>query len=199
MPQESEAAANGNWSLPLTAFVARNGTTLDVYRLTSSESASLQLFNAGLSAQTSAVFLPHAYDEATLKRLVERNRAGKDRAYVLKLHREIVGYFFLWEFDHAVPLLGVGLADAWQGQRLGDCMLRFLIDEARMSGRDGIELTTGLMNNRAYHLYRRFGFEEMGEVDNVAGDGRVVRERRMFLALKPGAQPPERDFQPPGT
>jgi ribosomal protein S18 acetylase RimI-like enzyme len=68
-------------------------------------------------------------------------------------------------------------------------MLRFLIDEARLKGREGIELTTVLTNVRALQLYRRVGFEEIGEVDNVAGDGRIVRERRMFMALKPGARP----------
>jgi hypothetical protein len=41
------------------------------------------------------------------------------------------------------------------------------------------------------------GFELVGEVDNVAGDGRVVREYRMFLALQPGARPPAREFKPP--
>jgi ribosomal protein S18 acetylase RimI-like enzyme len=197
MPNRSEVKRRAEFSPALTTCVARNGTSLEVHRLTRRYIVPLQRFNAGLSAPTSAVFLPHAYDDATLARHVERDRAGKDRTYVLTFDGEVAGYFFLWEFDQRVPLLGIGLADAWQGQGLGESMLRFLIDDARLNGRDGIELTTVLTNARALQLYHRVGFEEIGEVDNVAGDGRLVRERRMFMALRPGARPSRREFKPP--
>ncbi len=176
---------------------SRNGTRLEIRPLTAGEIPALARFNAGLSGATRSVFLPHAYDGATLARLVERHRAGLDRTYVLGLGTEVVGYFFLWEFDHAVPLLGLGLADAWQGQGLGEPMLRRLINDARAAGRAGVELTTVTTNDRAFRLYRRAGFELLGEVDNVAGDGRVVREHRMFRSLRPGARPPAREFKPP--
>jgi ribosomal protein S18 acetylase RimI-like enzyme len=71
------------------------------------------------------------------------------------------------------------------------------MSDARTAGRDAIELTTVPTNERALRLYHRVGFEEAGETDNIAGDGRIVRERRMFLALKPGACPRERSFKPP--
>ena len=183
-------------SLPFT-FTTRSGTTLEGHLLTASDLEGLQRFNADLSDFSRGVFLPHAYDLETLSRYAERNRAGKDRAFVLYRGEELVGYYFLWDFDQPAPVLGIGLADAWQGQGLGRLMLRHLIEEARRAGRDAIELTTGLGNERAFRLYRRVGFELVGEVDNVAGDGRIVRERRMFLPLKPGVQPVERSFEPP--
>lgn len=178
-------------------LTARNGTALEVREFTAGEIPALRRFNAGLSAATGAVFLPHAYDEATLRRYVERQARGLDRIYVLGHGDEIVGYFFLWEFDHPVPLLGIGLADAWQGQGLGEPMMLRLIAEARAAGRAGLELTTVTTNARAFRLYGRVGFKLVGEVDNVAGDGRVVREYRMFLPLRPGAEPPVREFKPP--
>lgn len=181
-----------------STLLARNGTALTVARIAETDVAALQRFNAGLSAATRAVFLPHAYDEATLARAVERDRRGEDRTYVLRCGGEIAGYFFLWEFDRRVPLLGLGLADAWQGQGLGAPMLRQLIDDARAAGCDAVELTTVLTNERAARLYARAGFEPVGIVENIAGDGRVVREQRMFLGLKPGVRPLERIFQPPG-
>lgn len=182
---------------PFSLLTARNGTRLELRALTTSELPALARFDASLSAATRAVFLPHAYDSATLARQVERHAAGLDRSYVVALGAEIVGYFFLWEFDHAVPLLGLGLADAWQGQGLGLPLLQRLIAEARDAGRAGLELTTVLTNSRAFALYQRAGFVRIGEVDNIAGDGRVVREHRMFLALQPGATPPDREFRPP--
>ena len=177
---------------------ARNGTTVEIRLLGAGDVAALQRFNESLSDATRTVFMPHAYDDVTVRRFIERNRNGEDRSYVLKAGADVVGYFFLWEFKHPVPILGIGLADAWQGQGLGEVMLRRLIADARSAGRDAIELTTVPGNARAFRLYRRVGFEHVGDVDNVAGDGRVVREHRMFLVLKPGVRPTERSFKPPG-
>ena len=176
---------------------ARNGAELVARRIGEGDAGALRRFNDALSAATRSVFLPHAYDEATVGKYIARDRAGQDRIYVLCTGEEIVGYFFLWEFDEPVPLLGVGLADAWQGQGLGEAMLRILIADAQAAGRDGIELTTVPENVRAFRLYERVGFRHVGDVENVAGDGRMVRERRMFLGLKPSVQPARREFKPP--
>lgn len=182
---------------PPATLRARNGTVLALRPLTPAEIPALQRFAVGLSPATRAVFLPHAYDERTLAGYVARQQAGLDRIFVLGHGAEVVGYFFLWECDRPVPLLGLGLADAWQGQGLGEPLLRFLVAEARAGGCTGVELTTVTTNARAFRLYQRVGFELVGEVDNVAGDGRVVREYRMFLPLQAGARPPEREFRPP--
>lgn len=181
----------------VTRLLAKDGTRLTVQRLNAVDVAALQRFNVALSERTRSVFLPHAYDEATLARQIQRDAAGHDRAYVLRAEEGVVGYFFLWEFDQPVPVLGVGLIDAWQGRGLGGPMLQLLIADAGAAGRDAVELTTVPGNERAFRLYRKLGFAHIGDVDNVAGDGRVVREHRMFLALRPGARPPARTFKPP--
>lgn len=178
-------------------LTARNGITLHGHGLTDADILGIQRFDAGLSDRTRSVFLPHAYDAATLARYAARNRSGHDRAFVLCDQEDVVGYFFLWDFDQSVPVLGIGLADAWQGQGLGELILRLLINEARAAARDAIELTTVPTNKLALRLYLRVGFEFVGEVDNIAGDGRTVRERRMLLALKAGVRLPDRTFKPP--
>ena len=175
----------------------RAGIRLPIRPLTAAEVPALIRFNAGLSEATRLVFLPHAYDAATLARYVARHAEGRDQIFVLGAGNEVIGYFFLWDFDQPVPLLGLGLTDAWQGQGLGEAMLRHLITLARAAHRDGLELTTVTTNTRAFRLYQRAGFMLLGEVDNVAGDGRTVREYRMFLPLQPGATPPAREFRPP--
>lgn len=180
-----------------TPLTARDGTIMSISRLSDVGAEGLMRFNAGLSERTRGVFLPHAYDRATVARYVERDRLGLDRAYVLEAGDSIAGYFFLWEFDQPVPILGIGLADKWQGQGLGAPMVQRLIADAREASREAIELTTVPGNDRAIRLYLAAGFTAVGEVENVAGDGRVVREVRMFLALKSGVRPAERTFQPP--
>lgn len=177
--------------------MARNGTPLFVRRITELDVGDLQRFNTNLSTPTRNLFLPHAYDDATLRRVLERDARGQDRTYVLRAGAEVVGYFFLWEFDQPVPVLGVGLADAWQGQGLGEPLLHRLIEEARTAGCEAVELTTVLTNERAFRLYARVGFQSVGVVENIAGDGRVVRERQMFLPLRQDAVPKARSFKPP--
>jgi ribosomal protein S18 acetylase RimI-like enzyme len=178
-------------------IASREGTSFEVHRFSDAWIPALQRFNAGLSERTRSFFLPHAYDDATLTGYAARNRRGQDRTYLLCRGPEVVGYFFLWEFDQPVPVLGVGLADACQGKGLGEPMIQLLIGDARAANREAIELTTVPGNQRALQLYLRLGFQEIGETNNIAGDGRVVRERRLFLPLKPDARPVERTFKPP--
>lgn len=161
------------------------------------DEATLKEFNASLSEKSRDRFLPHAYDEATLTRMIARSTQGIDQAFVAMEGDSPVGYCFLWDVAEAVPVLGIGLTDAWQGRGLGRRLMAHLIDEARAAGCAGIELTTVPENERAFALYQKVGFTYLGDTDNMAGDGRVVRERVMFLSLKPGAQPPQRSFGPP--
>lgn len=179
------------------ALPLRDGAGVEVRPLTSGETQALARFDANLGAASRASFVPHAYDENTLARYVARHARGADLSLVAAAGKDIVGYAFLWEFDQLFPLLGLGVADAWQGRGLGGALLDLLIKEAQASGCDGLELTTLPTNLRARRLYESRGFRVTGEVNNVAGDGRVVRELRMLLPLRDGARPPDRAFAPP--
>jgi ribosomal protein S18 acetylase RimI-like enzyme len=180
-----------------TSLTRPDGTSVLVRPVTEKDIPRLQAFERDLSEESRELFTPHPYDDATLEEVVERARTGQDRVYVAMADGRVVGYFFLWHMDHPVPILGIGIVDAYQGQGLGKQFMRLLIEDAREEGRDGIDLTTMQRNDRAFSLYRKVGFDYVGDVKNVAGDGRVVCERRMFLPLKPAAEPPERDFQSP--
>jgi ribosomal protein S18 acetylase RimI-like enzyme len=159
---------------------------------------ALPRFHESLSESTRRRFTPHAYDPATIGGYLKRSRAGEDLIFVaVTPPGEIIGYFFLWEFQSPIPLLGIGLTDGWQGEGLGRQMMELLIDQARKADRDGIELTTMPDNERAFGLYQACGFRYLGDVENVTGDGRIVVERKMFLPLKPTAEPSVRKFKPP--
>lgn len=177
----------------------RDGSALEVRPLTARETAGLTRFDAKLGEASRASFLPHAYDEATLARHVARHARGADLSLVAAAGPEVVGYAFLWEFDQPFPVLGLGVADEWQGRGLGGALLDLLIGDARKSGREGVELTTVPSNLRARNLYESRGFRIAGEVANRAGDGRIVRELRMVLPLLPGAVSRRDRFAPPET
>ena len=176
----------------------RSGQTLTCRSLGAEDAGPLVRFHESLSDKSRALFTPHAYNDATIGRYAERAQSGEDYIQVLTTPAgEIVGYFFLWEFSQPVPLLGIGLTDQWQGEGLGKLMMEHLIAAAKAADRDGIELTTMPDNERAFHLYQSCGFQYLGDVENVTGDGRIVTERKMFLPLKAGASPSDREFKPP--
>ena len=78
-------------------------------------------------------------------------------------------------------------------------MMNILMEDAKTAGKKGIVLTTVMENEKAYQLYIKMGFQYLGDTDNIAGDGRQVRERMMFLPLVVGSKPSIPDFKPPNT
>lgn len=181
---------------------SREGDEFIIRRLLKSDRIGLQEFGNSLSKQSTATFLPHSYDDDTVNAFLERSETGKDLTLGLFSNDKMVAYFFLWYYTNPIPLLGIGILDEYQGKGFGKKLIQFLIDAARRTNRDGIELTTLPDNHRAYALYEQVGFRHYAEVNNLAGDGRVVTERAMFLQFNSAASPsvdlhkPPIDFNP---
>jgi ribosomal protein S18 acetylase RimI-like enzyme len=175
----------------------RDGRELPVRRLTTGDAAALARFNDDLSDASRRLFLPHRYDGATLAKILARAEAGDDLTLGVFDAERIAGYFFLWYFRQRVPLLGIGLLDAYHGPGLGRQILTLLHGEARPAGRDGVELTTMPDNARAFALYQSVGFRYLRDVENIQGEGETVIERAMFYEIKPGARPMDGPHRPP--
>lgn len=79
----------------------------------------------------------------------------------------IVGWVFLYQLDSAQPELGLGVADALQGQGVG----RALLDQLLLLAADRAVPTIYLIvvndNQRAIHLYRSRGFVTYDEQDDA--------------------------------
>ncbi len=176
---------------------SRSGQDIHIRLLSEIDLLALQTFNKNLSEKTRSQFLPHNYEERIVLKFIDRNKKNIDRIYVALSEDVIIGYFFLWDFIKPFPVLGIGISDSFQGQGLGKKMMGVLIEDAKANGNNGILLTTVLTNESAYQLYLKMGFKYLGDTDNIAGDGRLVRERMMYLPLKVGEVPAIHDFQPP--
>jgi len=176
---------------------SKSGQDIHIRLLSGIDVSTLQIFNENLSEQTRSQFLPHKYDERIILKFIERNKKKTDRIYVALVKDVIIGYFFLWEFIKPFPILGIGISDLYQGQGLGKQMIGILIEDAKANGNNGILLTTLLTNEAAFQLYLKMGFKYLGDTDNIAGDGRVTRERMMYLPLKENIAPESHDFKPP--
>jgi ribosomal protein S18 acetylase RimI-like enzyme len=166
-----------------------DGRTIFIRRPEYTDMPALKAFFEALGPESIRLFLPHPYTEPVLRRRIERSLDGDDLVYLAWFESRAAGYFFLWNYNQPVCLLGIGLADDFQNLKLGQKFMALLIEDARLAGRDGIELTTMLDNDRAFHVYEKLGFRYIGNVENIVGDGRTVIERAMFFPLKPGARP----------
>jgi len=162
---------------------------IHVRKITAVDAPALQAFFRKLGPFSSRVFVPHQYTDEAIAARIERAVRGDDWVYVGLDGEEIVAYFFLWDVRKPVPVLGIGIADAWQNSGLGQRLMSMLIDDARELGRDGIYLTTMLDNDRAYHIYLKMGFIDIGLVGHETETGEIV-EHSLFLPLKHGAAPP---------
>jgi RimJ/RimL family protein N-acetyltransferase len=74
----------------------------------------------------------------------------------------MIGYVFLWDLDTGVPMLGIGIADDYQGKHLGRTLMKTASDYALSLNKGGIMLTTHLANVRGQGLYERCGYERIG-------------------------------------
>lgn len=175
----------------------RAGLSLWARRLGLADAAALQQFNRDLSPPSRRWFLPHPYDDATVAKVLQRSEAGEDLVLGVFDGTRLVGYFFLWYFCRPVPLLGIGLLDEFHGQGLAAPMMQILIDAAGAAGKDAIELTTMVDNDRAYALYRKLGFAHYKDVENLQGNGQWVVERAMIYRIRPDAQPMSEPHRPP--
>jgi len=178
-------------------ITTRDGIDLLVRRLVATDATSLQTFNSALSPDSRQMFLPHAYDDATVAKAMTRSQNGDDYVLGAFYGERLMGYFFLWCVRERVPLLGIGMLDEFQHRGLGRQMMQLLIDNAVAEGRDGIELTTMPDNHKAFALYQKCGFKYHADVDNRQGDGKIVVERAMFYTIKPGAKHTKGAHGPP--
>ncbi len=133
------------------------------HRLRTSDADLLYAFFQMLGKQTRAWFRPHtpwthavaqdlaaqAEDPDFIRFLVLAEQEGKE---------EPAGYGFFENLQSARPVLGIAVADAYQGHGLGQAIMQHLITVARQLGKRRIILTVDGDNLRAQHVYKKMGF-----------------------------------------
>jgi ribosomal protein S18 acetylase RimI-like enzyme len=117
---------------------------------------------AALGEQSRSWFHPHPFERQTVEALVSKAGEPTTLRYLMLEQgagsEQVVGYGFLLQADTALPVLGIAIADHAHGHGLGERLLRHLIEVARHTGKQGIQLTVYDDNLRARRLYERCGF-----------------------------------------
>jgi RimJ/RimL family protein N-acetyltransferase len=97
---------------------------------------------------------------------------------------EIIGHFYLWRCFSDKPNLGLGVADTYQGKKLGTLFTLIIIYVTKLLNKKVLWLTTDFDNERGYGLYKKMGFEDAGEIEvDIPADGYKRLEKEMKLDL----------------
>ena len=92
----------------------------------------------------------------------------------------IAGVVFLADTQYLVPMLGIGIDNAYSGQGLGARLLNFIHDYARAQGVGGIILNVHFANTHAQSLYMKMGYEQMG----ISRQGQFLYVKRFLNETK---------------
>ena len=78
--------------------------------------------------------------------------------YVLKKDEEIIGYGGLWFMFENCDLVNIAIKKVYQGQGLGEKLLKLLIREAILNECEFMHLEVRTSNKKAMSLYEKMGF-----------------------------------------
>ena len=75
----------------------------------------------------------------------------------------VLGYAGFWALVDEAHLANIAVAPDWRGRGVGDLLLVTVIDRAMELGMAVVTLEVRVSNLRAQKLYRKYGFEVVGE------------------------------------
>ncbi|MEA4823542.1 MAG: GNAT family N-acetyltransferase [Clostridiaceae bacterium] len=141
--------------------------TLAVRPLNGDDAARLSAFFRALSPDALSLFTPHSISPEALERIC---RETVDMTHTARLAAvsddRIVGYGILDELYRPVPILSLGILDAYAGCGIGKMLLNAMLDWAR--SRDYVLACAAVppRNVRAHRLLQHDGFYQVGNAMN---------------------------------
>jgi ribosomal-protein-alanine N-acetyltransferase len=78
---------------------------------------------------------------------------------VLEVDEKVVGYCGVWIVIDEAHITNIALLPAYRGRKLGEALMRKLMDYARENGAKTMTLEVRVSNNVAQSLYRKLGFQ----------------------------------------
>ncbi|MFN4180596.1 MAG: GNAT family N-acetyltransferase [Armatimonadota bacterium] len=147
----------------------RNGERVLIRKFRRTDGDALyEFFTKGLSPESQRLYSVQPLDRSLVNTVVSEVDAPDVLRLVAFKGERIIGYAY-WRqqlLKPKMPLLSIAVADEHQGLGLGQALMELLIEGAKLRGMEGIELHVFKHNRRAITLYRKLGFEIVGDYDN---------------------------------
>jgi len=133
-----------------------------IRRVSADDATALGNFFTAVAADAEAVrfFHPHPFTCELAEELCHRVVVCRDRYYVACYQDHVIAYMMLrgWDEGYTVPSFGVCNHPALRDVGLGQALLTHAVEESRSDGAPQLRLTVFKSNERAVHVYRKFGF-----------------------------------------
>jgi ribosomal protein S18 acetylase RimI-like enzyme len=133
-----------------------------IRKISVEDAEALGDFFAAVAVDTETVrfFHPHPFTLEFARELCIRSATCRDRYYVACFQDRMIGYMMLrgWDEGYTVPSFGVCNHPALRDVGLGQALLVHAVRESRAAGATQLRLTVFKNNERAVHVYRKFGF-----------------------------------------
>lgn len=130
------------------------------------DEALVEEFYRQMGTETRAFFNPSGYNYNRSMRFFREEPQKGILHWMAVSEGKMAGYIFLWDVRDGVVWMGIAVAEAFKGRKLGEKLIRHAQDWCREHNKGGIMLTTHPANIRAQLLYRKCGFQFMGVSDN---------------------------------
>ncbi|MBC7325732.1 MAG: ribosomal protein S18-alanine N-acetyltransferase, partial [Moorella sp. (in: Bacteria)] len=92
--------------------------------------------------------------------------------YIAQAGGQVVGYAGMWIILDEAHITNVAVHPHYRGRRLGELLLRVLMQEALHLGADRMTLEVRVSNRPAQRLYERLGFTRAGVRKGYYNDNR---------------------------
>ncbi|MBL4953458.1 ribosomal protein S18-alanine N-acetyltransferase [Neobacillus sp. OS1-32] len=89
---------------------------------------------------------------------------------VIEHDKRVVGYCGAWMIVDEAHVTNVAILPEYRGKKLGDAMMRYLMELARLKGVRTMTLEVRVTNHIAQSLYRKMGFQNGGIRKNYYSD-----------------------------
>jgi ribosomal-protein-alanine N-acetyltransferase len=133
-----------------------------IRRIVAEDGPALGNFFTALAGDNETVhfFHPHPFTPEFAAELCAKTAVRKDRYYVACFKETIIAYMMLrgWDEGYAIPSFGVCAHPALRDVGLGQALLAHAVAECKAVAAAKLRLTVFKNNERAAHVYRKFGF-----------------------------------------
>ena len=126
-------------------------------RLTLRQAESGDVLNITLLEE---ITFPLPWSEESIRHDIERNEIAL--VAVAEWDGNFAGYIDVWQVAGEGQLNNIGILPEFRGLGIGGHLMKYMMDWLRNCVNEELTLEVRSSNERALHLYRKLGFEEMG-------------------------------------
>ena len=131
--------------------------------LEAGDAAAVETFFDRLDGEARVFFDTGGYNRLRFQKYFEGKVENFDCFVAVEPDSDLIaGMVFLNDAHKLVPMLGIGIDNAYSGCGLGVQMMEYIHSYARSRGMGGILLNVHYGNTRAQNLYMKMGYELIG-------------------------------------